>query len=500
MRTVFDNLRLQTKLLLMMVLLSLLMLLTLFVVYTHSERQLIEEVESHTADLTKAIQVSVEQLTTEGKTSEDRLQEYLQRLQRRGVGEVSLLSSEQEVIASTNPRRIGSKLDAKRKDLLITARLGEDAGPGASRKTYNVILPVVVGDEKMGYVHITMLLDDFTELLKSNNLKRLAATVFVFALGMSVSLYLSWRYTRPIHQVVAAAKHVASGNLSRTLPSGRRDEIGELTESFNEMVERLRTSRELESRLHQAEHFSSIGQLASGIAHEIRNPLNFINLSIDHLKNKFAPADPEAGRQFQSLIRSVKEEVYRLNVMVENFLQYGKPLKLHLQPASLADLVKETLALASEKAAEQQVAISETVEGAAVPVQMDARQVKTCLMNVILNALQAMPHGGHLTLRTTYEHAEQRVTVACRDTGGGIPPETLEKVFEPYYTTKQAGIGLGLALTKKILLEHGGDIRLESRTGEGTTATLYLPFGNGAQPPAAEGDRHEVSLQGRNGG
>jgi hypothetical protein len=493
MRGWFENLRLRTKLVAMMLLLLLLSLASLFVLYWQAERRLVAQVERHTTDLSTAIKVSVEQLTSKGRTSEARLQDYVQRLERRGVREISILSNEREVIASSNPRRVGARIDPRQRDLLITARLGEEAFGEREQKTYNLIVPITVGAQPRGYILVSMILDDFATLLRVNLLKRIFLTVFVFAVGIAGSLALAWRVTRPLQQVVEAARQVASGDLSQTLPAERRDEIGELERSFNEMVERLRANRALEARLHQAERLSAIGQLASGIAHEVRNPLNFINLSIDFLRSRYAPPPGAEREEFDRLVESVKKEVHRLNGMIENFLILGKPLKLDRKPCRVEVLLDDVAQVARQKAAAQQIQVEEQVAAGLPAVVADGAQLKTCFMNLMVNAFQAMPRGGRLQIAATPVPADgggcHAIEVAFRDTGGGIPAGDLPRVFEPYFTTKEAGIGLGLAITRKIVEEHGGSIRVESREGEGTRVAIILPVADSAATvaPVADG-------------
>lgn len=487
MKAFFGNLRLRAKLLLMMFSLLLLTLASLFVLYWQAERILVEQVEKHTMDLSTAIQISVERLTSKEQTDEARLQDYVDRLQRKGVKEISIISNEKEIIASSNPTRVGATIDPKRRDLFITARLGETLGAENFQKTYNLIVPVVVGNQRMGYALISMVLDDFAQISRLNFLKRLIATVLVFGLGMGASLILSWKYTRPIDRVVQAARRVAQGDLRETLPVGRRDEIGQLTESFNDMVVKLRANKELEHRLHQAERLSSIGHLASGIAHEIRNPLNFINLSIDHLQNRYPPADPRSRGEFNDLVSGVKTEIHRLNTMITNFLTYGKPLRLQPKPCDLVPLLDEVAGVAGGKAKEQGIEIERVYPLELPKAMVDGEQIKTCFMNVLVNAFQAMPRGGRLSIAARPVNGAdasmlspgssngQWVEVSFRDTGCGIAFDDLPKVFEPYFSTKEVGIGLGLALTKKIVEEHGGSIALDSAREQGTTVRIRLP-------------------------
>ena len=168
MKTFFDSLSLRAKLLLMMFSLLLLTLASLFVLYWQAERALILQVEKHTMDLSSAIQISVERLTSKGRTDEARLQDYVARLQRKGVKEISIVSNEEEVIASSNPTRVGATIDPNRRDLFITARLGETLGAGTVQKTYNLIVPIVVGNQRMGYALISMVLDDFAQISRFN--------------------------------------------------------------------------------------------------------------------------------------------------------------------------------------------------------------------------------------------------------------------------------------------------------------------------------------------
>ncbi|MFI5303947.1 MAG: sensor histidine kinase [Nitrospiria bacterium] len=466
------RLNLTAKLVITMLFLSVLSLGASFYLYARTETVLVKEMEEHINELSSAISVSVEELTSPERTKEKRLQDYVKRLEKRGVKEISIVSNEQEVIASSNPKRVGAKMDPKRKDLLITAKLGDQL-PSPTQKAYNLLVPIVVEGEQLGYAHISMVFDDYEKLIQSHYLNRLAATLIVFSLGIIVSIFLSWRYTRPIYQIMAAAKKVASGDLSQTIPESHgEDEINQLIVSFNEMVEKLRQNKMLEERLRETEHLTALGQLASGIAHEIRNPLNFISLSIDHLKDKIGQASPEDQRKMGTLMTSIKSETNRLNNMVENFLKYGRPMKLDLKWINFNLMLKEVINLVHQKTIEQGIEIEYYPEEIPL-IEGDEEKIKTCLMNVIANGIQAMPNGGQLKISS--KRIGNQIVFEIQDTGEGITPEDLKKVFQPYFTTKQLGIGLGLALTKRIIEEHHGEIEIQSKPGKGTIVTLHLP-------------------------
>src|SRR2546427_9572068 len=264
------------------------------------------------------------------------------------------------------------------------------------QREYNVTAPLVDGNEVLGYIHVTFTLDDVAQTTKASLYKRVAVTLMIFSLGILVSLYLARKYTQPLHDVVKAAKHVAAGDLTKTIEVEGEDEIAELTRSFNEMVEKLRQHRELEERLREAERLSAVGKLASGIAHEIRNPLNFMNLSIDHIRTRLESGRPEGAAEVLALMSNIKAEIHRLNGMIENFLTVGKPLALNKSDVDLVTLIREVVGLARQKAVEQGIAI-EVSEATPIPrLQADPVQIKTCLMTVVLNAIQAMPAGGRL--------------------------------------------------------------------------------------------------------
>ncbi len=458
------------KLVLMMFFLSLTLIGILVGLYASAEKSMIELIKKQTEDLSTAIQVSVEELTSKG-TDEAKLAAYLRMLKAKGIKEISIVSNEQEVIASSNPKKIGARIDPRKKEFMIKAQIGEST-PKEKQKVYNIILPVVAGDEQFGYIHITMLLDDLANIIKSNNIKRLVATLIIFSLGMVLSLFLAWKYTKPIQHVVDAAKRVAAGDLSQNLPVDRKDEIGQLTASFNYMVERLRMQKELEDRLRKAEQLSAIGQLASGIAHEIRNPLNFISLSIDHLKGKYPPLEEDKHKEFVSLIDGVKYEVHRLNRMIEEFLSYGRPLKINRQVVDMAIIVEDVICLVAMKANEQGIEIAKDVSS--IQAFVDPELMRTCLLNIFLNAFQAMPDGGKMFISA--RNSDGTFSIEVSDTGHGIAQEDIGRIFEPYFTTKKIGIGLGLAITKRIVEEHSGTITVHSSVEEGTRVIISLPI------------------------
>lgn len=468
-RNLFLNLSLNKKLVIMMLLLSFILISILLVLYSKSEQELFVEIENQTADLSKAIKVGLEEITSSGSDG-IKLQQYLKKINTNEVKEISIISNTDEIIASTNPSEVGEEVTPGSKKRIIKAELGEPLSKEG--KVYNVILPVVTDNKHYGYIHLTINAEGISKKLKHNAMKRIAATSLVFGGGIALAIMLSLMYTKPIHNVVNAARSVAAGDLTVTLSTDRKDEIGELTKSFNFMVQKLKDRRSLEKKLREAERFSTTAQMAKNIAHEIRNPLNFISLSVDHFKKKYAPYMTSEKESFESLITSMKQEIQRLNKLVGDFLEYGKPLRLNFQKVDITRLIDEVIAIVSAKTEKDGIKICHEGNDAA-EITVDPELIKTCIFNIFLNAFQAMPAGGTLTITKTV--SDKMVSIIFEDTGVGISKENLNKVFDPLYSTKSNGLGIGLAMTKMVIEEHGGNIYFQSEEEIGSTVIITVP-------------------------
>jgi Signal transduction histidine kinase len=299
----------------------------------------------------------------------------------------------------------------------------------------------------------------------------------ILMLSTLVTFYLVWRFTRPIANLSDAARRVADGDLSVRVPGeDRNDEMGRLSSRFNEMTGELEKKADLEAQLQQAEKSAVIGRLGSAIAHEIRNPLNYINLTLDHLRSKFAPEDDGKRETFEKLTSQLKAEVARINQQITDFLNYSRPAKADLRPMDIRKVVEDSLRIVEVQAAENDIKIG-LVEHENVPeVIGDAEFLRSVFNNLFINALQAMQaHGGHLNVKISPDDDNKYVKVEVADTGGGIPEENLEKVFEPYFSTKETGTGLGLAIVQKVVDIHHGTVGITSNLGEGTRFTVRLP-------------------------
>jgi signal transduction histidine kinase len=344
----------------------------------------------------------------------------------------------------------------------------------------------IVTDHGVWYVIVVLKSDKETRGVWNQQAARpLIYTLAVLLIATLGAAILVWRFTRPIADLATAAQKVAAGDLCFRVPDHeRRDEMGQLASQFNEMIEKLGHARDLEAKLRQVEQSAVVGRLASAIAHEVRNPLNFINLRLDHLRQSLSPEDPGKREVFGKLTTQLKSEVARINNLITAFLNYSRPYEYVLRPLDLAEETAEALDLVRPQAAESGIDINfETGRNLSPPVPRilaDADPLRSVLTNLFLNALQAMDgEGNSLTVRIEPGADRQKVQLNVTDTGRGIEPEHMPHLFEPYFSTKETGTGLGLAIVKKVVDEHGGSIEVQSEPTKGTTFTLTFQ----AEPP-----------------
>jgi signal transduction histidine kinase len=236
----------------------------------------------------------------------------------------------------------------------------------------------------------------------------------------------------------------------------------------------FRKVQELEKAVARQERLAALGHLAAEVAHEVRNPLNAISMGLQRLQREFPPREAAARQEFDDISAVIRNEVKRLNQTIEDFLKLARPIKVQLQVCDINGLLREFETLMQEEA--QSRGIQWQVSGASqLPSLLaDRGQLRQALLNLVLNALQATPPGGRVSLEA--DTAGQQLRLRLRDTGSGIAPQALERIFDPYYTTKAGGTGLGLPIAQQIVQAHGGRIEVSSVVGQGSTFTVWLPL------------------------
>jgi signal transduction histidine kinase len=306
-----------------------------------------------------------------------------------------------------------------------------------------------------------------------------AGAVAICAVVLGVLAVLIQRPLAELHQKIA---RVREGDLTVGVGFARRhDEIGELGQNFNEMVRQLRQSREEIERLlaaastqmSRAEHLATLGELAAGLAHEIRNPLAGIAGVIEIIGRDLPPASPS-----REVLQEVQREVFHIKRILSDLLEYARPRSPDFRPGNLNAAVEHAAALARQQALSRPIQIELHEAEDLPPVEHDAAQIQQVLLNLLLNAIQAIPDSG--TVRMATERRSDFAVVTVSDSGGGIPPEHLANLFRPFFTTKGGGTGLGLSLARRIVEAHGGRIEVSSTPGQGSEFRVWLPLGKAA--------------------
>lgn len=306
----------------------------------------------------------------------------------------------------------------------------------------------------------------------------------VICVVMIVTLALVVR--RPMLELQEKIQRVSDGDLNATVSFSRRnDDIGDLGRNFNTMVHQLRESRDEIERLHRtqmtrAEHAATLGELAAGLAHEIRNPLAGIAGVMDIVGRDLPPSSPA-----RDVLKDVREEVLRINRIVSDLLETARPKPPAFQLADLNATVEHAVTVARQQALSKPIRINCVTSSELPPVQHDTGQIHQVLLNLLLNAIQAIDGPGTVTVTVSSE--ENGVAVTVQDTGPGIPPETLPNIFRPFFTTKGHGTGLGLSLARRIAEDHGGNLAVASKVGQGSTFTLSLPLSRSTKVTASAG-------------
>lgn len=262
--------------------------------------------------------------------------------------------------------------------------------------------------------------------------------------------------------------------------------MGVLYQSQNRHVARLQVMQE---RLHHAERLSSLGKLGAAVAHEIRNPLNAISMATQRIQRDFAPEADDKKERFNRITHIVRDEIKRLNGIVEDFLGLSRSNRMDFRQQSMVDLLERVVFLVRDEAQARGVHIEKRWADPPLLVSMDASKMQQAILNLVRNAVESVTTGeGRVTI-TCERGPKDLVSIKIRDTGAGIPAGEENRIFDPFFTTKEKGVGLGLAIAHEIILGHGGEIRVESEDGRGTVVQVLLPGKSPLRPTAKIGGR-----------
>jgi hypothetical protein len=314
--------------------------------------------------------------------------------------------------------------------------------------------------------------------------------MFFWAVGVtaiaavSLSLFLTYYVTNPIQTLIVTMERAERG-LDARVEVKSTDDIGRLGEAFNSLLTKLERARRRVERYHyeqmkRADRLASIGEMAAGIAHEIKNPLAGIAGVIQVLRKELA-----VGDQKRLVLDEVLSQVERMDKAVRNLLSFARPPEPRMTLVDINELICRLLDFLAPQFAKNSIEADRRLASGLPWLTLDPDLIQQALINIALNAIQAMPEGGSFVVETRFTKPDGEnpgsVEVLCFDTGKGISPENLNRIFNPFFTTRQQGTGLGLSITQRIVEQHGGEINVTSTPGKGTYFTITFTYPQGVK-------------------
>ena len=377
-----------------------------------------------------------------------------------------------------------SEVQKGRRELQKTITSGSERDRSFNSETFNAI-PLAGRDGDL--LGVLLVGSSRLSLIQMENFIRALALLVgggVILLGLILGWWISARVTRPIEELAAGARDVAAGNWGRRVEVRSRHEIGQLAGAFNEMTRQLAEQRE---RLVQTERVAAWRELARRLAHELKNPLFPLQLTVENLQRAREQTSEQFDEIFFESTATLRAELENLKSIVSRFSDFAKMPPPEFEPVDLNELVRGAVKLFEPQLAPvgRPPVTPELYLDENLPhPQADPTLLRRAVENLILNSLDAMPAGGMLTVRTAHRSGAVRLEVT--DTGQGLTPEECERLFTPYYTTKRHGTGLGLAIVQSVVSDHNGRIEVESVPGAGATFRIELPM------------EQKISLEGTN--
>lgn len=459
---------------------------TLFHLY-REQTHLITTTRHHASMLLGTIEKSIFNSMRLGNTSE--VQAILETVGHgHGMTGVRIFNPDGIVMKSANPNELGTHVDEREFSLF---RDGKSEGVFQEHRGGRVLSMVrpIVSDERcfkchgngrrvIGVLNMNFSLGEmYVQLRETSQMFVISTLIILGFLAAGISVVMIRFLRRPLEKITQCMAQVEDGDLTVRMEAVQDDEIGQLMLGFNSMVDNLsRAKGELEryhyQQMERVDRLASVGEMAAGLAHEIKNPLAGISGAINVLSDDY----PE-GDQRREVMMQIQNQISRLDKTVNDLLYFGKPGKPEFAFANINDLLKQTLLFVAQHPEAKNVNRIDEMTRDLPSVWIDQKQLQQVVLNIALNAVQAMTEGGMLTVETDRIQNEKGDWVRIRivDTGPGIAPEVLAKIFTPFFTTKTQGTGLGLPICRQLMENNGGSLEVQSELGRGTEFTLLLP-------------------------
>jgi two-component system, NtrC family, sensor kinase len=470
------------------------------------ERQLVSELERSAHQLSETVKSSTKyDMLLNQRQSVHRIIETIG--QQTGIEKVRIFNKDGAIIYSTDRLDFGKMVDQRTEacyachaanrpleklPISKTTRIFQSSSQG---RTLGIINPIYNepscwqsachahdrNQKVLGVLDITMALAEVDRSIRGSRMRLIIfAIIAIAAISLMIYMLIKSMVLKPVAMIIAATQHVAMGDLHYVITLRKNDEIGELAESFNNMVRKL---AETQRQLYQSDKLASIGRLAAGLAHEINNPLTGVLTNSTYLLKRVKDR-PEIQDELEVIVRETK----RCRDIVKGLLDFARQSKPEKQLCDINEVVSRAIRFLQNQFSLHRIELELNFQPNLPLVKVDVSQMQQVLVNLFINADDAIGEsGGRITVSTAAAQSEKagnglappegNIQITIMDSGCGIPAEDLSKIFDPFFTTKgQKGNGLGLAMVWGIVEKHEGRISVASKVGEGTTITILLPM------------------------
>jgi signal transduction histidine kinase len=466
------NLQYTTRLIILFILTVATLICIILVLSYKLQDNFTRAIDNDLQNIVHLVHYSTQKISTEKYPDKDSLQDFINTITKNpSVSEVSVINKERKVVASSNPKKVGRLHPLNNDFVIVKEELGYDKKSETHRE-YSVMIPVLRDNNVAGVVKTSFLFTNVDSMMKSIRNKNIVLAVVVFIImGIVFSLMVK-HMTRPIAQLCKAAERVSCGDMTVSVSSHNQDEIGTLITAFNNMIAQLQQQKALDERLNFIERRTILTETVAIMAHEVRNPLNMINLTAGHIEHQFAPLVGDRKEEFSNLVNGLKKQVQHLNAMVQHFLSVGKSLPLKKEQMRFESLVSAVLILINQQAFSKNISVVKEYNPDLLCCG-DREQLELVLLNLLLNAIEFSPVNGHITLSAVSD--TKQCTITVKDDGQGIKPEISECLFDPWVSTRESGMGLGLALCKRVINRHDGTIKAYNAPEGGAVFEFSIP-------------------------
>jgi len=399
-------------------------------------------------------------------------------LQERVVQSVKIMDENKQILVdlsksdqlSNEYKETMSLTVTKESDQNIFDRFALSLGEGEN------VHPDEESEQIIGHIEVVFSKKGIVDTINGMRRNMFFLALLATIVGCMIALYFSISIVKPVRRLAKATTRIAQGDWETKLPIDTWDEVGQLTDSFNKMSDSLiRKRNELEAtykELAKRERMAEIGNFSMMIAHELKNPLGIIKGSVDIIAKEGGKAKVR-----RTMVGYIQDEVKRLNRLVEDFLSFARPNPAHKSLVDINQVITKMVHLIPlPELKEKDISLSVQLSKEISEVNVDEYQIYQALLNLFTNAIQAIPEKGEITLKT--EKSRNGILITVMDNGIGIPDEEKERVFEPFFTKKEKGTGLGLAVVKKIIDNHQGEIKITDRGGGGAIFSIWLSMNN----------------------